>query len=214
MSYHGQHQHGQFAGSATTRPFTQHAQQPNSQIGLAQHTQQPPQQAQHPQQYAAHLQHHPSNSSFALGQLTAAGSYKLDSARDSRQNNGLPTYGNMSSGNWSAAEMAGFGQAHSGGQISHMLAQPHHSASQPSLPMSQYSQPPPQPQQQQPQPPQQQQQQQHQQQQQQTFIFSAHSQSPAHLRVMHRLSGYRHGCDICQRAFSTNWQGASFLSLS
>ncbi|KAF9957509.1 hypothetical protein BGZ70_009490 [Mortierella alpina] len=184
MSYHGHNQHGQFPSPAATRPFAQHPQQTNSNqiAGLGQ---QHSAQQQHQQQYANHLQHHaPGNSNFGLSPLTAS-SYKLDnSGRDGRQSNGLQGYSNMSSGNWSSAtEMAGFGQAHSGGQLSHMLAQPHHSASQPSLSLSQYSQPQQQ-QQQQAQPQQQAQQQQHpQQQQQQTFLFPTHNQSPTHLRA-------------------------------
>ncbi|KAF9969218.1 hypothetical protein BGZ65_012146, partial [Modicella reniformis] len=173
MSYQGHNQHGQFAGSAA-RTFAPHPQQTNSsQLGLAQHTQQQSQQPQH-QQYATHLQHHtPNNSNFGLSPLAAASSYKLDSTRDSRQTNGLQSYGSMSGGSWnSTADMTGFGQTP-------LLAQPHHSAPQPSLPMSQYSQPQPQPQpQQQPQPPPQ-----PQQHPQHTFqLFSAHSQSPTHLR--------------------------------
>ncbi|ORZ24824.1 hypothetical protein BCR41DRAFT_234311 [Lobosporangium transversale] len=173
MSYHGHNQHGQFTGSATTRPFAQHPQQAsNSQIqGLAQqHTQQQQQQ----QQYA-HLQHHnANNNSFGLSSLTS-NSYKLDNTRDSRPSNGLQGYGNWNS----PTDMTGFGQTHSSGQLSHMLTQPHHSASQPSLSISQYSQP----QQQQQQPQQQPQQPQQQHQQQQAFLFSAHNQSPTHLRA-------------------------------
>jgi hypothetical protein len=196
MAYHGHNQHGQF-GSAAARAYAPHPQQTNNNNpgagpGTANGNAQIPglhnSQQQQQQQYASHMQHHntnsggggnnSSNNAFGLGNLTA-NSYKFDN-RDARQNNGLQ-YGNMSSGTWSnPTDMTGFGQPHSTGQLSHIMAQqqPHHSAPQASLSLSQYAQPT--------QPQAQQQQQQLQQHQQQAFLFPPHGQSAAHLRVCDR----------------------------
>ncbi|KAF9343830.1 hypothetical protein BGX26_005152, partial [Mortierella sp. AD094] len=183
MAYHQHNPHGQFPGSAAPR-FAQHPQPNNNQIqGLAQqHTQQQQQQQQQQtqQQYATHLQHHnPNSGNFGINALNPSSSYKLDNTRESRQGNGLQGYSSMPNGSWNnPTDITGFGQTHSSGQLSQMLAHSHHSTSQPSLPMPQYSQPQPQ----QPQQQQQQQHQQHQQQQQQAFLFT-HNQSPTHLRA-------------------------------